>query len=340
MEVAVRSHQNLPSAPFIIKSVEAIDHQSTMSTKLCSACGTKSDTVKKSTACKCVWYCDKECQNKHRKEHRKDCKRIKKELEKRGGKLDLGTEEDIGPIGKLPPREECPVCMRALPLHPMLHAYYACCGKTLCCGCYHQHWMKSGEQRTCAFCRTVAPKTDEEILARLRKRVELKDPDALLNSAMDYCFGRLGLPVDQAKCIDILRESAGLGCPDAQFNLGNFHDRGEMGLEQKEELTLKYWEEAARGGHLISRHKLGHKKLATGDFVAAMKHWRLSASGGYRDSVEPLIQSFECGVLKHGDLAKTLQDMYAARAEMKSDGRDEFIAYLKRTGKYDEEYDL
>ena len=57
--------------------------------KFCSACGKKSDTVKKCTACKCVWYCDKDCQNKHRKEHRKECRRIKKELNKRGGKLDL-----------------------------------------------------------------------------------------------------------------------------------------------------------------------------------------------------------------------------------------------------------
>ena len=51
----------------------------------------------KCRACKCVWYCDKECQNKHWKEHKKECKRIKKELDKRGGKLDLGTELDVGP---------------------------------------------------------------------------------------------------------------------------------------------------------------------------------------------------------------------------------------------------
>ena len=46
--------------------------------KLCSACGKKSDTVKKCTACKCVWYCDTMCQKKRRKEHIKECKRIKK----------------------------------------------------------------------------------------------------------------------------------------------------------------------------------------------------------------------------------------------------------------------
>ena len=68
--------------------------------EMCSACGKKSSTLMKCRACKCVWYCDKDCQNKHWKEHKTECKPIKKELDKRGGKLDLGTEEDIGPLGK------------------------------------------------------------------------------------------------------------------------------------------------------------------------------------------------------------------------------------------------
>lgn len=38
-----------------------------------------------------------------------------------------------------------------------------------------------------------------------------------------------------------------------------------------------------------------------------------------------LIGGFEDGVLHHGDLAKTLKAMYIARAEMKSDDRDEYI---------------
>ena len=48
--------------------------------KMCSACGEKSDTLMKCRACKCVWYCDKDCQNKHWKEHKIECRPIKKEL--------------------------------------------------------------------------------------------------------------------------------------------------------------------------------------------------------------------------------------------------------------------
>ena len=87
---------------------DAAEENGTTPTKLCSACETKSDALKKCRNCKCVWYCDKDCQNKHWKEHKKECKRIKKILGKRGGKLDIGIgiEKDVGPLGKLPPREE------------------------------------------------------------------------------------------------------------------------------------------------------------------------------------------------------------------------------------------
>ena len=155
--------------------------------KLCSACGKKSDTLKKCNGCKCVWYCDKKCQNKHRKEHKNECRRIKKVLDKRGGKLDLGTELDLCPIGKVPPREECPICMQVLPIHVQLRTYFACCGKTLCGGCNFQHQMKSEEEGvppTCAFCRTPLPESDEEVLARLRKRVKCNDPQAIQSIAL------------------------------------------------------------------------------------------------------------------------------------------------------------
>ena len=324
-------------------------------TKVCSACGEKSDTLKKCNGCLCVWYCDKDCQNKHRKEHKIECRRIKKELDKRGGKLDVGTEKDLGPLPDPPPKEDCPICMRPLSIHTALRAYFPCCGKTLCCGCDYQHAKRGQELRSCAFCREPISRSDEvdrevRILAKLRKRAEGNDRTAMRTLGGFYSRGQLGLPLDQAKCIDLYRQSADLGCPDAQFRLGGFLARGEMGLEQNEEEANKYWKKAAEGGHLESRHNLGctevrngGRERATGLFAAnaaAMRHWRLSASGGYRRSMESLIVSFEGGLLHHGDLAGTLQAMYRSRAEMRSENRDEWIKYLKKTGQYQQEYDL
>ena len=265
-----------------------------------------------------------------------------KELDKRGGKLDLGEKLDIGPIGKVPQREECPICMRVLPVHSMLQTYSECCGKTVCGGCERQHQMKNNGQalpHMCAFCRTVAPRSDEEDLAQLRKRVELKDPDALLNMAMDYGDGGFGLPVDHAKCIELLREAADLGHPPAQCQLGNFYRNGGMGLEQNKKEAQKNYEQAAEGGDLDARHNLACAEKEAGNEVAAMRHCRLAASGGYRDAMDGLVSAFENGLLRHGDLAETLQAFYRSRDEMKSEGRDQYITYLKMKGEYKEEYE-
>ena len=319
------------------------DDQNEASAKLCSACGKKSDALKKCIACKCVWYCDKKCQNKHWKEHKTECKLIKKELDQRGGKLDCGTELDVGPIGKLPPREECPICMHALPINENLQAYAACCGKSICCGCNFQHQMKSKkratERATCAFCREPMPRSNEEILVRLSKRAELKDPNALCNLAMKYGRGWNGLSVDQARCIELLRQSAGLGYNPAQYQLGAFHKCGEFGLEQNEEEALKYWMKAAEDGDVESQFHLGCTAYENSDHVAAMHHLRLSASGGLRSSMNNLIVYFQDGLLHHGDLAETLKAMYRSRAELKSEVRDQYIKHLKETGKYDDSMD-
>ena len=319
---------------------EDADMNGTPTKKLCSKCGKESEKLMKCRACKCVWYCDKDCQNRHWKEHKIECKPIKKELAKRGGKLDLGTEEDLGPLPVLPPKEECPICMHALPLHAGLQTYFACCGKTICCACDHQHQMKSEGEQTCAFCRTAAPRSDEEAMASLRKRVELKDPDALQNMAMDYGDGSYGLPVDQAKCIDLLRQSADLGFPSAQYQLGVFYCTGDMGLEQNEEEGIKYYKEAAEHGHLFARDNLGRTECGNGNLIAAMHHFRSSAAGGFRNSMESLITCFENGALKHDDLSETLPAFYLARAEMRSEERDKYIEHLKKNGKYKAEYDL
>ena len=310
-------------------------------TKLCSACGKKSDTLKMCTACKCVWYCDKDCQKRHHREHRRECKLIKTILDNRNGVLTLGTEKDIGPLGKVPPREECPICMHVMPIHESLSTYAACCGKTLCCACDLQHEIKNGEGAdTCPFCRTELPETDDEMLAQLRKRVELKDPEALRKMAMHCGIGRLGLPVDQAKCIELMRQAADLGDPIAQCQLGICHHDGKMGAEQNKEEALKYWEKAAEGGHLIAGYNLGCIKNKNGDQVAAMRHWRVSASGGSKRSMEALIKRFEAGFLQHQDLAETMRAFYRSGVEMKSRERDQYIEHLKTTGEYNAEYDF
>ena len=312
-------------------------------TKLCASCGKSSNTLKYCNGCKCVWYCDKDCQMRHRREHKNDCKLIEKELAKRGGKLRLGTERDLGPLPELSPREECQICMRAMPLHEKLLFYFPCCGKTVCGGCEYQHEMKRREQvvpPSCAFCRTAQVESAEEDLARTRKRAELKDPHAVYNMAVAYGTGRRGLPLDMAKCHDLLHQAAGLGYVHAQYQLGLYHHFGNRGLERSEGKALEYFKVAAEGGHILARHSVGCMAHANGDILATMRHLRVAASGGYLRSKADLMRCFKDGLFHHSDLAATLQAMYLARADMRSEGRDKFIERLKEIGEYDEECDL
>ena len=324
------------------ESNEDAEKNGTPTTKLCSACGKERDALKKCAACKCAWYCDKECQNKHRREHRQECKAIKKVLEKRGGRLDVGTEVDLGPLGKLPPREECPICMRVLPNHTTLQVYAPCCGKIICGGCELQHQMKNGKQTEtpCAFCREPISESDEKTLAWVGKRVECNDLRAMREVALAYGYGRHGLSVDQTKCIELLRQSADLGYPQAQSQLGTFYHDGGMGLEQNYEEALKYWQKAAEGGEVLAWHNRGCFEYGNDNHVAAVRHFRMSASGGYRISMENLIICFEVGLVHHGDLAEVLQAFYLARAERRSKDRDLYIEHLKKNGQYKESYSL
>lgn len=231
--------------------------------------------------------------------------------------------------------------MRALPIHVALHMYFSCCGKTICCGCNHEHQMKSPETRnSCAFCRTALPKNAEALLARLGKRIERNDSTALLNMSGHYGNVWHGLPVNEAKSIELLRKSVALGCPAAKYKLAHFHENGAMGLEQNKHEACKHYKEAAEEGIVYAWHSLGRIEEENGDRVAAMCHWRLSASWGHRRSTATLIEYFEYGLLHHGDLAETLQSAYRARAELKSDGRDQYIAHLKETGEYEAEYEM
>ena len=50
-------------------------------------------------------------------------------------------------------------------------------------------------------------------------------------------------------------------------------------------------------------------------------------------AMDSLIGLFEEGMLHHGDLTKTLQAMYVARAEMGSEIRDRYFEHMKEIWK-------
>ena len=97
-----------------------------------------------------------------------------------------------------PPNEDCPICFLTLPSLRTGRKYQTCCGKIICSGCIHAV-NKMDDDGKCPFCRVPSPTSDEEMIERAKKRVEMDDAEAIYNLGCDYDEGLCGLP--QARAI-------------------------------------------------------------------------------------------------------------------------------------------
>jgi len=162
---------------------------------ICANCG-KEGANNICNKCKQVKYCNAICKKVHKKKHKKDCEEYVRLAAERAA--DLHDEQ----LFKLPPpAEDCPICFLLLPsLDPTGKKYMSCCGKVICSGCMHSPLYDDQgnevDNKKCPFCRTPTPYTDEEMMERIKKRVDAGDPLAMLNQGIYYAEGLYGLPQD------------------------------------------------------------------------------------------------------------------------------------------------
>ncbi|EJK77633.1 hypothetical protein THAOC_00522 [Thalassiosira oceanica] len=136
--------------------------------EVCANCGKQgSDIVKlkNCTACRLVKYCGVDCQRAHRKQHKRACKQRAAELK---------DEELYSQGHERPEGDFCPICTLPIPLPMSDHSgSMPCCQKRICNGC-----SLAAQKRgmfDCAFCRTLCPDNDADILAMVRARVRKKE---------------------------------------------------------------------------------------------------------------------------------------------------------------------
>ena len=148
-----------------------------------------------------VKYCNRECQIAHRPQHKKECKKRTKEL----------YDELL--FKQPPPKEECPICFIALPSTITGKQYMTCCGKMLCSGCVYgvENIRRKAKVPLCAFCRTPAPVTDEEVDKRTKKRIEKNDAIAMVDLGCDYYGGNNGYPQNTEKALELFHRAEALG---------------------------------------------------------------------------------------------------------------------------------
>ena len=284
---------------------------------ICANCGKEGSEIKNTCQkCKSVKYCNASCKKKHRHKHKKHCERRVAELHDEA-------------LFKQPPsqHEDCPICFMRLPCLELASVYMQCCGKLICCGCMHAVVgnTKNTDVPLCPFCRIPAPTSDEEIVKRFKKRVEIGDALAIRNLGCQYRNGQYGLPQNDDKALELWHRAGDIGCSQAYHNIGNAYLNG-TGVEVDEKKAVHYWELAAMGGCMMARHNLGNNEWRLGNMVRALKHYMIAAKDGHSNSLQGIKLLYTEGHATKDDYTAALHAYQEYLNEIKSNQRDEAAA--------------
>ena len=124
------------------------------------------------------------------------------------GKRDTDNISDDELFKQPPPNKDCPICNLLLPALSSGSAYYACCGKMICCGCgfapVYDNLGNAIIERKCPFCRTPVNKSSEDYNGGLQKRAVLNDALAIFTLGCYYRHGKDGFPQDMSRHLNYL----------------------------------------------------------------------------------------------------------------------------------------
>ena len=287
----------------------------------CANCGKGEESggdLKACTACKLVKYCNRDCQIAHRPVHKKACRKRAAELHDEA-------------LFREPPLQygDCPICFIRLPTMDSGQKYYDCCGKKICSGCcYADVYDNLGNiivEKKCPFCRTPAPTTDEEMIKRRKKRMELGDAYAFFLMGNAYFYGHCGLPQNSTKAVEFWGKAGKKG----YANLGQAYYNGD-GVERDEKKARHYHELAAMEGDSYARHNLGANEYIAGNYDRSLKHFMIAVRGGCTHSIKAIKQLYIDGHATKDDYANSLQSHQAYINDIKSPQRDEAAEFSDR----------
>ena len=283
----------------------------------CANCGKEGSDINICNKCKAAKYCNAACKKKHRSKHKKKCERRAAEIQ-----AELHDEQ----LFKPPPlKEDCPICMLPLPWLDTGSRYSSCCGKETCNGCVLAVVLRDMDEQKCAFCRTPAPDSDQEVIERIKKRIDAGDAEAIFSLGICYCKGSRGLPQDHEKALELWHQAGELGNAKAYNNIGHAYHTGE-GVERDNKKATHYLELAAMQGSVYSRQDLGSFEFHAGNWDRALKHWMISVGGGDSDSVKRIQQLYRTGGATKDDYTSALRAYQKCLDEIRSEQRDKAAA--------------
>ena len=153
-----------------------------------------------------------------------------------------------------------------------------CCGKEICGGCLHAPLYDDQGNKIandkCPFCRIPFHDSEEKAIERLQKRVQAGDAKAIYNLGYYYRYGHgeNGFPQDYTKALELFHQAGQLGYAAAYCSIGYAYQYGH-GVEVQNKKAMHYYELAAIGGGVQSRHNLGIMEKKTGNMERALRHF-------------------------------------------------------------------
>jgi len=286
------------------------------SSTICANCG-KDGANNACAKCKQVKYCNAVCKRVHKKKHKIDCEAYQRRAAK------LRDEK----LFKQPvPRDEddCPLCYLRIPTLPSGSKYKPCCGKRICCGCIYAV-QKTCDKQLCPYCRIGAPKSNEELMKSVMKRVEANDPVALMKHGTSYSERMYGFPRDYGKALELWHRAGELGDAEAYGSIGDAYENGR-GVEVDEKKATYYYELAAMKGCTQSRYNLAIEEENAGNMDRALKHLMIAVRSGSSDSLNNIKELYEDGAETKEVYMRALQSYQEYLGEIISPQRDKAAA--------------
>ncbi|KAJ1449811.1 hypothetical protein M885DRAFT_534378 [Pelagophyceae sp. CCMP2097] len=234
-------------------------------------CGSPSKHV--CAKCQAQRYCSRECQVGDWRAHQRECKRAAQE-----------RALALVPVA----RERCGSCSEALPLGDAMHAYYACCGKSLCEGCTRATVAKLAG--ICPMCAAALPRSDVEYLRLLQRRCDDGDAEAQHRLGMKHQRGDCGLRPNAKRAAELYALAAQQGFAKAQCDLAHMYQSAD-GVKLDLGRAAAHFAAAAHQGDSVGQQHLAAMLYqGTGvrkDAKRAVHYWRLAAAQG-----DPKAQAF------------------------------------------------
>ena len=315
----------------------------------CASCGIAAvdNVTLKKCACKLVHYCSEECRINHRPEHEEACEKsfyggikwfdelldhiFKKPLQECSEEEAEARDKALFQKPESSNYGECPICCLPLSLEPGKNfLLMPCCSKFICKGCCHvnqEQEKRAGLGSRCVFCRRPSYlKSQAEGHKRNMERVKKNDPVALSHMGQE-CENK----GDHDGALEYFAKAAELGNADAHYHLSMMYWNGRS-VEKDKQKYLYHSEQAAIGGHPVSRHNLGCYEMSVGSTERAAKHWIIAANLGYHVSLDNLRYLYAEGHASKEDYYDALRAYQAALDAMKSAQREEAEAHYEAIG--------